>query len=908
LVEARGLLVSKEDLLKTVWPTTYVHENNIEVQISAIRKILGSDQDTIQTMPGRGYRLNAAVHDITSEVGHLTLQIAPEAEPRSVLNNVPAPMSDFIGRHNEVDEVIDLLSQHRTVTLTGAGGVGKTRLGVEVAHRLVDRFPDGVCLVELAPLSDPDLLPETVAAAFGLREQHDWMPDKILSAFRSKQSLLVLDNCEHLIEAVARFVEDLLRAAPHLRVLATSQEPLRVEGECVLRLRSLSVPEETAGGREEALRHSSVALFVARAQAANPQFQIDDRNATAIGTICRRLDGIPLAIELAAARTATLGVDQIADGLDHRFELLTGGRRTALPRHQTLQALLDWSFGLLSETEQVTLRRLAVFRGGFTIEAAREVAVDPDGDAHQVDEGIAGLTAKSLLIADIGRLGARYRLLETTRTYVLDKLLESGEADLIRRRHAKYYCTRLETANASWTAAGAEDWLATHTREIDDVRAAINWAFAPGGDAATGCALAAASTPLWARLSLFAECTRIVRRALAERESGGVLAPRWEMHLQAALATAIVPTQDQVAEKIAAAARVLDLAERIGDIEYQLRGLFNLYRAHCWNNPTATFYASRFLSVAEARGTWADTMVGRALVGTCQFRSGQFAQARATCAPVNAADLRPHFDTQVFRFSTNAAVQALGRQTIILWIQGSPDQAMRSAATAIDVAQSSGYLASVCHASIEAGGLFATLISDHGQAEAPLAHALAILEANALSFGRPDCLFLKGYLAWATGHPRTGLSLMRDGLSDIGQIWICHNAPFYLGRFAEALGKEGAIDEGLRTIDMAIRQSDASGDLWCRPELDRIKGELVLAEMGPTHDLAETHFHTALALARRQDALGWELRIAMSLARLWRCRGRPEAGRELLADTYGRYREGLGTTDLVEAARLLEDS
>src|SRR5580704_11456357 len=343
LVEGQGAVVSKDALTNRVWPNRILEEKNIHVQISALRNAFGADRNLIRTISGRGYQftgeIRTVVPDPDTQTVARTVVLVP-APPRP-LANLPEPVSELIGRDAEVEEILGLAAAHRLVTLTGAGGIGKTRLGLEVARRLLPKFVDGVWVVELAPLSDPGLVPVTVATALGLDLADDVVsPERVANALAAKQLLLVLDNCEHLVGAAARMAEALLRANPAARVMATSREPLRAEGECLCRVPSLAVPTEGSRDAEDLLRYGAVRLFVARARAAEPQFSPDGRMAATIA-ICRHLDGIPLAIELAAARTAALGVEEIAARLDDRFHLLTGGRRTALPRHQTLRATLD---------------------------------------------------------------------------------------------------------------------------------------------------------------------------------------------------------------------------------------------------------------------------------------------------------------------------------------------------------------------------------------------------------------------------------------------------------------------------------------------------------------------------------------------------------------------------------------
>ena len=373
--------------------------HSLHAQIKALRKAF-SDHDLIRTVVGRGYQFKGDVH--AHRAGH-----SERSEPRKASEisgsplastNLPAPTSDLVGRDAEIVEVIGLVADHRFVTLTGTGGIGKTRLAVEVARQLLPQFADEVWIVELAPLSDPQLVPVTVAATFALEFVSGVVsPERIAAALGSRHLMLVLDNCEHVIGAAAEVVEALLHADPAACVIATSREPLRAEGECLYRVPPLAVPAEDAQALEEVLRHGAVALFVARAQAADPHFAPDQQTAAVIAAICRRLDGIPLALELAAARASTLGMQHLASRLDDCFSLLTEGRRTALRRHQTLQATLDWSYELLSESERMVLRWLSIFAGGFTLAGASSVIASVSMLTSDVVDGVTNLVAKSLI-------------------------------------------------------------------------------------------------------------------------------------------------------------------------------------------------------------------------------------------------------------------------------------------------------------------------------------------------------------------------------------------------------------------------------------------------------------------------------------------------------------------------------
>ena len=401
----------------------------------------------------------------------------------------------------------------------GIGGIGKTRLALQAAAEVLDAYRDGVWFVDLAPLNDPALVASALAQVLGVSEAAGKpLVETLCAQIKGRQLLLVLDNCEHLLEACALLADAVLRSAAEAAIVATSREKFHIAGEQTYPLPALSLPDPSASA-EEVGRSEAVQLFVERARRHQPDFALTAARARAVAELCIHLDGIPLALELAAARVRSLSIEQINARLDDRFKLLTDGNRTALPRQQTLRGTLDWSHGLLSEHERVLLRRLAIFVGGFTLEAAESVASDERIDKSTVIELLLQLVERSLVVADTNDARARYRLLETTRAYALEKLAEAGELEAIKRRHAQHFRDRLEPASDDWLRLSDSAWHDLYFPERDNVRVALDWALGTSGDAAIGVALAGASGPLWLELSLPSEGLQRLEAAVARVES-----------------------------------------------------------------------------------------------------------------------------------------------------------------------------------------------------------------------------------------------------------------------------------------------------------------------------------------------------------------------------------------------------
>jgi predicted ATPase/DNA-binding winged helix-turn-helix (wHTH) protein len=908
LVEHAGQLVSRGDLIARAWPNTFVEEANLNVHIGALRRALGEGQPGnryVATVPGRGYRFVAPVK--LSESG---VQAVLRADAAMRAHNLPAASTRLIGRADAVDALLRQVPKYRFVTVVGPGGIGKTTVALAAAEALLGAYKHGVWFVNLAPLRDPHFVPGALASALELTiHSGDPMP-ALVAHLRDKQMLIVLDSCEHLVEAAAAFVEPIIGGAPGVQVLVTSREPLCVTGEHVHRLSPLEGPPSSSRmTAAEALAFPAVQLFVERAAASLEGFELTNADVPIVADICRKLEGIPLAIELAATRVDAFGIRKLSDLLNDRFQLLKQGRRTALPRHRTLAAALDWSYELLREDERVILRRLSVFAGAFTLESACAVAASSAIADPKVIEGVANLVAKSLVLADVSGAAVQYRLLDTTRTYALQKLAESGELEALLRLHAEHHRDLFKQAEAEWEARATAEWQADYGHKIDEVRSALNWTYSASGDASIGVALTVAAIPLWMHLSLMDECCACVELALASDSTERVRDDYDEMKLYAALGAALLYARGPLPETDVAWTKALRIAEHLADSKYQLRVLWGLsiYHVYIGDYRAALWFAKRFQTVANENGDAFDRLSCDRLMATALHYTGDQAGARRRLERMLSQYVSPAHRSHVARFQFDQPVAARSTLSHILWLQGFPDQAVRMAQSALEAARAADHALSLYNALGHAACPIALYVGDWVGARRLLAMLLDHLEKHGLTVWNALGLCLQGTLLVKQGD-MSGLPLLRSALDDLREMRFGLRYSAYLGTLAQGLGAAGRMKEARAAIGEALDWSERSEERWYLAELLRINGELFLLEgSASAAQTAEDQYLQALEWARRQQALSWELRAATSLAQLWHQQGRTAGADELLSSVYARFSEGFETVDLKSACALIDD-
>ncbi len=906
LVERAGCVVGKEELVARAWPRLFVEDSNLKMQVSALRRALGDGHGNrryIVTVPGQGYNFVAQV-----SVEEASLPSQPPAITLPAAHNLPFAVTRMIGREHAVTALVTWVSRARLVTIVGPGGIGKTTVALAVAERVVAEYADGVWLVDLAPLGDPDLVPSAVATVLGLEVRADDPFSGLVARIRNKRMLLLLDSCEHVIDAAAKLSTAILTGAPGVKIFATSREPLRVPGERDYRLGPLTSPQTSSNvTAAEAAGFSAVQLFIERAAAMVEDFALTDANAPLVVEICRRLDGVPLAIEFVAPRVEVLGVEGLAARLDDSPPLLGGARRSATPRHRTMRTVLDWSYDLLNEDEQQFFRALGIFSGGFAVEALATVVADAETARIDTMDKLADLVAKSLVVADVAGAEPRFRLLDTIRAYALEKLEASGDRQRIARRHAASFRDLFTRAESEVAVRPADEWLSEYTREIDNLRAALDWAFAPGGDRAIGVLLTAAAVPLWLCLSLLEECRRRVEKALAGLAALSSRDEHSEMRLLSALGAAHLLTSGSTPRAEAAWQRALEIAQSLGDRDYSLRALWGLY-VHSFTNGhyrEVLAFAKRFHSIAVQGTDPTEVVIGERLIGGALHLLGDQTAARPYLERALVSDTiadRRH----LLRFQFDQRVAARGFLARTLWLQGFAEQAIHVAQSGIDVARTVDHPVSLFYALIQAACPVSLLAGDLPAGDRFVTMLFELSSRYAIAAWSVWARCYQGMLLTRRNDAATGSDLLQAALGELSEPAFHMHYTFFTAELARALGYAGKPAQGLVAINRALARSERNEEGWCVAELLRIKGELLLGD-GRGAAAAEDHFRQALACARRQGAPAWELRAAVSLARQLRDLRRCAEAVAVLQPLYQQFTEGFGSADLIEARQLLDE-
>ena len=907
LVERAGEVVDKGSLMTRAWSDVTVEESNLRTQITALRRVLaegGGGESYVVALPGRGYRFVASV----------TRSACDTAEPPVTGykgHNLPDRLIRPIGRDDVVAMICSRLQRGRFITIVGSAGIGKTTVALAVADKLLASYGDGARFADLAPLNDPRLVPSALASVLGVAVRSEDPYPALISFLRDKEILIVLDNCEHVLLAAAALAEKLLKGVPGVYILATSREPLRAEDEHVQRLVPLETPSAEGGLTvAEAFAYPAIQLFVERAAASAGGYELKDEDVPVVAQICRRLDGNALAIELAAARVDAFGIRGVANRLDDRFHLLTRGRRTALPRHQTLGAAFDWSYELLSETERTVMRQLGVFPGRFTMDAAIAVTGDPETAASEVDEAVADLVEKSLVVADVGGKTVYYRLTDTAHAYALKRLTESGEEQAVVRRHALHQLKQFEQAHSDWESQPTTEWLSTNTARIDDLRSALDWAFSSHGDAGIGIALTVAAVPLWFEMSFMEECRARAERALTTLEENATKDDRRRMHLYAAVAWSQMYTAGSGRDTGAAWRTTAEIAKTLDDTDYRLRSLWGIWATHLNRGEfgAALKLAMQFSDFAKGRADENDRLIGDRLTGVALHFLGDQPGARLHIERMLASYVAPAQRSHAARFQFHQRVSARMTLARVLWLQGLPDQALSCVKTNIDDALAINHALSLCNALANAACPVALLAGDLAAAQHYISILLKQTMRNAFEIWRAFGNCFEGELQVKRGNPAIGLQQLRAGIDELRRAKFGQYLTTFLGRLAECQAATGDTLQATATIDEAIRRNEQSEERWCTPELLRIRGAVALqGQAEDTAATAERDFLNSIQLARTQAALSWELRTATSLARLWWTQGRVREADELLSPVYIRFSEGFETTDLRAAKTLLGD-
>ena len=908
LVERSGEVLSQRELMQRAWPNLVVEGVNLRVHIGHLRKILGDGRDGaryINNIPGRGYCFVAPVRWVQD------VQPIDSPSPRAIAGAIPVPaqklpalLTRIIGREQTIAELSKLLVSRRFVSVVGTGGLGKTTIAVSVAHALADDFARFVFFVDLTSLAETALVSTAVASALGYRPLSQDPLDGLIAFLSHSRILLVLDNCEHMIEGVANLAERLFSETKEVYILTTSRESLRVEGENVHLLHPLeSPPDSPAVTVAVALASPAVRLFMDRAIAGGYRSGLTDADAVVVADICRRLDGVPLAIELVAGRVGKYGIQGTADLLGHRFNLLWQGRRSALPRHQTLSAMLDWSYNLLCTRDRQVLCSLSVLTGDFTLEAAQAITDDAVWSPLDVALAVGSLVDKSLIWTAGVDGSTRFRLLDTTRGYASAKLADSGGQNAAARRHALYFCNVLKSATIDVLSFSKRD-LSPYSPHVENVRAALDWSFSSHSDKSIGIELAILATPLFRGLFLLGDCQHWCERGLAELDDfdRGTFK---ELTLQEGLAISAMFTQGNGDEVRTAIERGLALTESLNESEHQLQLLAGLHLHLVIKGDFlgALAVAERSAAVASNIEDAAGRIIAEWMLGTSHYLLGKLEIAQHHCELGFKHAVSPASNLSDF-FGYDHHIRALIVQARVLWLRGFPDRAAGAARQATDEAERRADPVNRCVTLAFTAGIF-ILRGDLDTAEHFIEQNGVHAERHGLKLYRTLGIALGGELAIARGDLQEGIALLRNALTTLQAERHNVATAEFACALSDALVQCGHFEQATAAIDSMFSIVEPDIETFEMPELLRARGEIWLAQAKPDRIAAEQALKRSVELARLQGALALELRSATVLARHWLAVSRKKEAKEMLGKIFDKFTEGFDTTDLKAARRVL---
>jgi predicted ATPase/DNA-binding winged helix-turn-helix (wHTH) protein len=904
LLENAGEVVGKAELIAKAWPDVTVEEGSLRVHLSALRKALGDGQfgdKYIANIQGRGYSFIAPITRLPAD--------HDRGRASEGLSNLPPALGRMVGRENVILEIQGWLqAEQRLITILGAGGIGKTTVALSVGHGALADFSGAAFFVDLSTVNDKEHLVGAIASTVGLESQLVDPKEALLNFLRPRRVLIILDSCERLIEEAAEIADYILQNTPDIYILATSREALHVPGERVLGLCPLDCPPEQPGlTASEVLAYPAARLFAERVSARRGDFSLGDDEAPMVAEICRKLDGIALAIELAAGRAAILGVGNTVARLGSRLDLLKFGRRTANPRHQTLIATLDWSHDHLSEIERVLLRRVAIFVGHFTLEAALAVAEEVGIDASEISGALGNLVNKSLIGVWTSSRGRCYRLLDTTRAYALEKLASSGEQDSIAERHASFSIQMLESNPVNLFDLDFTEAAANAVRDyLGNIRAALEWSFGPNGDDPKAIRLAAAASQLLLAMSLLLECRTWMEKAIDRMTPD--CDPRHQMKIQAALALSLMYTEGNSETVREAFHTALNFAQRHEDTRLHLSLLsgMSIY-LHGIVDAAGTYeLALRSAAAARKTGSPDDAAIADAMLGAAYcLRSEQLRAQEHLKRSLHGLPHVRRFNASQYLFDLRS--YSLSALTHSLFFSGNLDQAVHYAEMNTEEAARSGHPVGLCRALTNPMRLY-FWIDDLEQVERSLSKLEYTAERHSLAPARAVALGLRGRYLIRLGRMADGIQHLQESLEKLAIRRYEILTSDLVSELTISLARQNARSEALALIDRSIAAAVKAKKPLHLPAFFLAKATAFASGDVPEGLLAEEFFAKAMVQARQESALPFELRAGLELARLWIDRGQARSARDLIAPIYNRFTEGLTTPDLILAKRMLEQT